>query len=54
MYLGGPENSKVSVVEINCTKASMTESIKKYPVLPFNIIHKKDIYDFLSKESFTN
>ena len=29
MYLGGPENSKVSVVEINCTKASMTESIIK-------------------------
>ena len=29
MFLGGPENSKVSIVEINCTKASMTESIIK-------------------------
>ena len=29
MYLDGPENSKVSIVEIYCTKASMTESIIK-------------------------
>ena len=28
MYLVGPENFKVSVVEIDCTKASMTESIR--------------------------
>ena len=29
MYLDGPENSKVSIVEIYCTKASMAESIIK-------------------------
>ena len=29
MYLGGPENSKVSVAEIDCIKASMAESIIK-------------------------
>ena len=29
MYLGGPEDTKVSVVEIDSTKASMTESIIK-------------------------
>ena len=29
MYLSGPENSKVTVVEIDCIKASITESIIK-------------------------
>ena len=29
MYLDGPENSKVSIVEIYCNKASTAESIIK-------------------------
>ena len=29
MYLDGPENSKVSIVEIYCTKASTAESVIK-------------------------
>ena len=52
MYLGGPENSKISVVEINCTKATMTESIIKNIESYHSISFTKKIYMTFYERSF--
>ena len=44
MYLGEPENSKVSVIETDRTKARMTEGIIKNTQSYHSISFKKDVW----------